>query len=529
MVSTRGAFAPVLHGHLPHIPATDRHLHEFTSHTLMPLLQVLHQLNDENVPYALNISLSPTLIEQLKHEATAKAFNAYIDSQIVAARHDQEFFQSHRLVGSRHEEQSGDPHLAYLAEQHLASFETIKADFNERFNQDIVGAFRQLQDADKIEIIASPITHAYLPLLKSDHSIIRQVHLGIAHYQRTFDRQPSGMWLPELGYRPGLETILADEGIKFFLCESHTLTGGAPVGVAAGDSRGTNSIVKQRYALAAREVQPVRDATTMGPYWADEQGNVAVIARDNRSTMQVWGELGYPGDVDYLEIQRRAGTSNLPYWRITDHNVALPDKDEYHPEWARYKVEQHAEHFAHLIGDMVREYQAESGQPGLIAPVFDMRLLGQWWHEGVSWLAQTYRHLATASQIELTTISRYLAAHAPADHILLSEGSWGTGGHHFLLDNPQTQWLWSSIHAAEERIARIDRANLTDNQRAVFNQAIRQLLLLQSSDWATMMTTRQAATYATGQFKSQYRKLNSLLETVDGNPHKQRLTEQRSL
>ena len=522
MVTTHGAFAPILHGHLPYIPADDRHLHEFTSRTLIPLLQVLYQLQDENVPFALTISLSPPLIEQLNDKAAPAAFHAYIDSQIAAARHDHKFFQSHRLIGSHNEQEPGDPHMAYLAEQHLATFENIKADFNARFNQDIVGAFRQLQDANRIEIIASPITHAYLPLLKTDTSVIRQIRLGIAHYQKTFDRQPTGMWLPELGYRPGLETFLADEGITAFVCESHTLTGGAPVGVAAGDNRGTNSIIKHRYALPEHQHQPVRNTSTMQPYWADDTARIATIARDNRSTMQVWGEtLGYPGDVDYLEMQRRSGTSNLPYWRITGHNINLPTKDAYHPEWARYKVEQHAEHFAHLIGDMVREYQAESGQPGLIAPAFDMRLLGQWWQEGIAWLAQTCRHLANGSQIELTTISRHVAAHPPTEHIQLTEGSWGTGGHHFLVDNPATRWLWSSIHEAEQRIAHIDRANLTDNERGVFNQAIRQLLLLQSSDWETMITTHQAATYATCQFRSQHKKLNQLLEVLDGSQRNQ--------
>jgi 1,4-alpha-glucan branching enzyme len=324
------------------------------------------------------------------------------------------------------------------------------------------------------------------------------------------------MWLPELGYRPGLETLLADEGIKVFVCESHLLTGGPPVGVAAGDSRGPNSAVKRRYALVQKQSAPVRETSTMQPYWAGNTERITTIARDNRSTMQVWGEaLGYPGDVDYRESRRQSGTSGLPYWRITGHNIGLPDKDDYHPEWARYKVEQHAEHFAHLIGDMIRGYHAETGLSGLIAPVFDMQLFGHWWFEGIDWLEQTCRHLANTSQIELTTISHYVTVQRPTDRVQLLEGSWGTGGDHFLVDNPQTHWLWTRLHAAEDRIEQIATKQFSDLQFDIFNQAVRQLLLLQGSDWATMITTRQADTYAIQQFNVHYERFEHLMTALE--------------
>ena len=515
-MSARGTFIPVLHGHLPYLSHADHHLHEFTSNTLIPLLQALYRLQDENVPYALTISLSPLLIEQLNDLSASVAFNSFLDEQISISRQDYEFFQHNRLAIRDQEHEVNDHHLAYLAERHAARFESIKTDFNERFNRDIVGAFRQLQEANLIEMIASPISHAYLPLLKHDSSIARQVRMAVSHYQRIFDRRPTGMWLPELGYRPGLETLLADEGIKVFPCESHLLTGGPPVGMAAGEDRGPNSAVKRRFALAQRQIAPVRNTTTMQPYWADKNKCIATIARDNRSTMQVWGEaMGYPGDVDYREAQRRSGSSGLPYWRITGHDIGPDDKDDYHPEWGRYKVEQHAEHFAHLIGDMIRGYYAEAGQPGLIAPMFDMQLFGHWWFEGVDWLEQTCRHLANTPQIELNTMSQFVTAHPPTDSVELLEGSWGHGGNHFLVDNPETHWLWQRVQGAEDRIQQIFTKTLSENQLNIFNQAVRQLLLLQSSNWATMIASGQTDTYMIQQFNVHYERFVQLINTLD--------------
>lgn len=515
-MSARGAFTLILHGHLPYVPYVQVRLHEFTSNTLIPLLQMLDKLNEDRVAFLLTISLSPLLIEQLNRPTTPAGLNAYLDERIAAARHDRDFFNRNRLTARDGGHETADPHLAYLAEWHATRLESIKTAFNERFGHDIVGAFRDFQETGLIELIASPVTHAYLPLLKQDTSITRQVRLGIEHYQQVFDRQPTGMWLPELGYRPGLEALLANEDIRVFVCESHTLTGGPPTGVAAGDSRGPYGDVRRRFALVQQASAPTRDTSTLQPYWADTAGRIATIARDDRTTMQVWGEaVGYPGDVDYCESQRRSGTSGLPYWRITGHGIDLSEKDYYHPEWAGYKVDQHAEHFAHLVGDMTRGYHAATGLAGVIAPVFDMRLFGHWWLEGIDWLAQTFRHLANTPQIELTTISRYIDDHPPAAHVDLDEGSWGIGGRHFLVDNPKTGWLWARLDAAEDRLAQVSHEQLSGEQREVFDQAVRQLLLLQASDWATMITTGQAETYAIHQFNVHDVALDRLMSTLE--------------
>ena len=51
----------------------------------------------------------------------------------------------------------------------------------------------------------------------------------------------------------------------------------------------------------------------------------------------------------------------MPYWRVTGEKVDPINRDAYHPDWAAYKIEQHAEHFAHLGDNQLRRYNHGSG------------------------------------------------------------------------------------------------------------------------------------------------------------------------
>ena len=528
-MSTNGAFSFVIYGHLPYVSNTAIWLAEYAGETLVPLLYSLHRLKDENVEAALTIGLSPALVEQLAKPEFPDSLNDYFDSKIAAAQHDIRLFKENRLSTSPTDEGPGDPHLRYLAEWYATWFERIKKTFNERFEQDLIGAFRQLQDAGIIEIMTGAATDAYLPLLSNEKSVERQVKVAVESYERVFNRVPTSMWLPELGYRPGIENVLADAGIKTFVTESHLLTGGPTVGVAAGEVLGPYNAPQKRFVLPYTGPAPVRDTSTHLPYYVGEQSQTVVVARDNRSTMQVWGApLGYHGDIDYRARARRSGTSGLRYWRLTGPGADIAELDYYHPDWAAYKVEQHAEHFAHLIGDMIRDYHNETGQFGLIAPAFDMRLFGQWWFEANRWLGQTLQHLANTPEIELVTLTQYITEHPPQSHVNLDEGSWGSGGKHFLLNNPDTRWMWDPIHKAEEQVAQFEPAGA--EQEMVFEQAVRELLLLQSSDWPVMISTEQAPHHASHLFQLHHERFNRLMDSLEsGAPDVQAAERYRQL
>ena len=183
---------------------------------------------------------------------------------------------------------------------------------------------------------------------------------------------------------------------------------------------------------------------------------VSVLGRNTRSNLQVWSIAhGYPGDFDYRELERRDGLSGLRYWRVTGARIDLTAKDWYHPDWAEGKISIHADHFARIVEDVLREYHERTGQYGVLATICDASLFGTWWFEGVRWLGEVLARLARSETVELCTADAYVEANPPAESIALPESSWGMGGKHFTWDNVDTDWMWPIVHAAEARLERL--------------------------------------------------------------------------
>lgn len=589
-MSAIGAFTFVLHSHLPYArlagrwPHGEEWIHEAASETYIPLLNALYDLRDEGVRYRITIGLTPVLSEQLADADVVAHLDEYLEDKIARARQDVLRFRGEEepLGVPREEAEEGElppvdragasealarsdavldaadtpPEIAppkekpwwvgnkqleALAQFYVGYYETIKDSFDRRYNRDLLGAFKRLQDAGYVEIITCAATHGYLPLLGTDSAIRGQLKAGISSYRRFFNRTPRAIWLPECAYRPayydedgrvrpGIEYFLAEQGIRLFFSETHLITGGAPVGVAAGEAIGPYGEIKRRYLIPmASAPMPSEPLTTFRAYYvsdttaglsADQHSGVAVIGRNDETGQRVWSAAwGYPGDFDYREFHRKDGISGLQYWRVTGEKVDLGNKDLYHPDWAAHKVRMHAQDFVALV-ERILQAQHDHGQGyGIIASNYDTELFGHWWFEGVDWLKAVLRGLAASDRVELVTASQYVEEHPPQKVAHIPEGSWGAGGTHFTWDNNDTHWMWAPIHDAERQMqALADRHkdNWDDELvRGVLNQAARELLLLESSDWPFLVTTGQARQYAVQRFSQHLERFLDLANSVE--------------
>jgi 1,4-alpha-glucan branching enzyme len=517
-----GAFTFVLHSHIPYTrragrwPHGEEWLHEATAETYIPLLNELNQLMEEGIPVRLTLGLTPILLEQLADEDVQRNFSSYLEGKIIAADGDIPRF-----------EDSGETHFAQLAKYYRDWYIEIRRSFVEKYEGNIVPAFRKLQDAGLIEVITCAATHGYLPLLSQDESIHLQLKVAVESYQRHMGRAPQAIWLPECAYRPGyitkdghtregIEVFLGKVDLKLFFAETHMIEGGRPVGVAAGEAIGPYGAVTRRYLVPVSDSAPGIQATTYKPYFVS-QPDVAVIGRNNQIGLQVWSaNQGYPGDHDYRDFHKKDGASGMQYWRVTGANVDLVEKDAYHPEWAQFKVEQHAEHFTRLVEGLLTDYHEKTNDFSIVSANYDTELFGHWWFEGVAWIASVLKKLALSEVVELTTASEFLDKHSPEIVLNLPEGSWGAGGAHFVWDNTDTRWMWPIIHQAEERMKQMvnEHVNADASIAMILNQAARELLLLQSSDWPFLVTTGQAKEYAIQRFEQHVERFNALYEML---------------
>ena len=527
-----GAFTFVLHTHLPYVrkagrwPHGEEMLHEAIAETYVPLLKALWELREEGVSFHITIGITPILMEQLADEDIKRHFVTYLEERIQLAEEDCKLHLNR-----------GEERIANLAAFYRDWYADVLASFD-RFGRDILGAFRQLQDEGYVEVLTSAATHGYLPLLEQDSSIYGQLKVGVETYIRHMGRPPRGIWLPECGYRPGymrectgtaspggmaapcpyykpgIEEFLADLNLLFFFTDTHVIKGGRMVGKVAGDVVGPyGAVPRRRLVIKTDELPTVTKGTTFRPYYV-QAARVAVFGRDEGTGLQVWSAShGYPGDFLYREFHRKDEHSGLKYWRVTGAQVDLGQKDLYDPRRALEQVGLHVDHFCDLVHRRLREFHENTGQYGIIVSAYDTELFGHWWFEGIVWLQGVLRKLAWSPDVELTTAYEYLEKHPPTEAISLPESSWGLGGGHWTWLNPDTEWMWPLIHSAERTMEELVELypDAQGRMRDVLNQAARELLLLQASDWPFLISTGQARDYAQGRFQQHLARFNHLV------------------
>ncbi len=126
---------------------------------------------------------------------------------------------------------------------------------------------------------------------------------------------------------------------------------------------------------------------------------------------------------------------------------------------------------------------------GLAVCAFDTELLGHWWHEGPLWL-EAVLDAAAREGLEIAGLDDALAdadPAAPLDSHRDDATTWGT---------PRDLATWSAPPATEFAwAARTAELRVAAAGAAVSDRALRELLALQSSDWAFLQTRAMAGEY----------------------------------
>jgi 1,4-alpha-glucan branching enzyme len=217
----------------------------------------------------------------------------------------------------------------------------------------------------------------------------------------------------------------------------------------------------------------------------------------------VWSRAqGYPGDEWYLEFHKIRWPDGLRLWRVTGPRVDLGDKRQYDPQAAQRAARSHAQHFASVLQETAANRAKGKIKDAVVTAPFDAELFGHWWFEGVDFLANVYRQLAS-NGVRPVTAREHVATHGRrAPVIQLTAGSWGKDGDFSYWLNDQTLWTWKRLWALEEAYWTVARAALHGGpkQQAVLAQATRSMLLAQGSDWQFIISAGEAADYANQRF-----------------------------
>ena len=369
----------VLHTHLPYVHHPDFEdfleedwLFEAMMETYLPLLFVMQDLRRDDIPFKLSFSVTPPLIHMLRTDGLMRKFRSYLDKRLD-------------LTALELKRQATDT-LRSKSAQHYNDRLAQMREFFEEQQGDLLAAFRELQDAGYLDLLASSATHAFLPLLADEGTVRTQVELGVALHKEVFGVKPRGFWLPECAYRPGLDKILHEAGIDYTILDGHGLTGAQPT-------------------PTAETFQPIRLPS-----------GLAAFGRDSECSRQVWSSVvGYPGDPAYRELYRDIGFDadyryirpflkpdgvrrnvGLKYHCITG-DVPLHEKELYDPEEARQRAAVHAGNFLFNRSEQVKHQVETMAQELVILAPFDTELFGHWWYEGPWFLEALFRQAAEES------------------------------------------------------------------------------------------------------------------------------------
>src|SRR5207245_2295727 len=219
-----GQLALILYAHLPFVRHPEHEhfleedwLFEAITETYIPLLQMMQRLVNDNVPFKLTMSLTPTLCAMLQDQLLRERYVRHLDLLIDLAARERKRNQSH-------------PELAELSQFYFELFTASRRFFVDEWKCDLLRAFQQLREIGVLEVIGCAATHGLLPLIQrqSNTAARAQVLIGRDAYVDLFGAEPSGFWLPECAYAPGLEAILQEANIRWFVLDAHGLLFGKP-------------------------------------------------------------------------------------------------------------------------------------------------------------------------------------------------------------------------------------------------------------------------------------------------------------
>jgi 1,4-alpha-glucan branching enzyme len=436
-----GELAIVLHTHMPYVegfgswPFGEEWLWEAIAGCYLPLLDLL----DRGAP--VTVSLTPVLCDQLEAPGLADRFRSFL----VDIRRE-----THRIDAAAMRA-AGEPALARELDRSAGDYESALAGFEE-IGGDLLGRLGAHASW------TSSATHAVLPLCATDAGARLQIAAGIAAHRARFGAWGGGFWLPECAYAPWLDDLLAAAGVRA-TCVDLT------------DHFGHGSPDHLRPVLS-----------TAG----------SLLVPIDRATVElVWHDDGYPADGGYRDHHHLTACHHRPW---------ANDGGPYDHDRALALTRTHAGDFVRRTLDRLRP------AGGLVVCAMDTEFLGHWWYEGVAWLEAVIGE-AGRQGLRLVRLDDALAVDAgagrhatpgehsgPAGHepVEIAAGglgvsSWGAGRDLSTWDNPAVAGMAFAARDAELRVL--------SRGRAAGGLAVRELLALQASDWAFLMTRATAGDY----------------------------------
>jgi len=463
---------------------------EMISETLIPLLDVLNRLENDHVHFRLGLAITPILYHMLGDEHLQRKYLFYVDKQIEFGRQELE-------------RTAGNTELNRLAQFYYNEIVDRRIAFTERYEKNLLKAFDFFRRKGKVEILASCATHAFLPFISHNHeSMQAQIETPIANYRRRLG-SPQGFWLPALGWTSALEPYLKAYNYTYTIVDSHGLLFGSPAPekgcfYPVRTPEGTYILARDLYAV--REMEKI----------ADDK----VYRNNNR-------DVGYelPSDVvgAFLSAEGERRRTGYKYWARSGNDQG----SVYNQNAAADRITDYSRTF--LESTITRLEEASKHMNEIPVSLFTQScdFFGRYWHEGMQFIEKLFRMAAGYRNVKFVCPSEYIFKQ-DLSSIQVTEPVFSSGGENGYAEKwlgVSNDWIYRHLYRAMERMTELAERFPDDTglKERALNQAAREILLAQNSDWPALLSGQDSTEFARNQAENALRNFTTIYEALGSN------------
>ena len=506
-MEARYAISLVLEAHLPFVREFNKEddlsianeeirFFEYITETLLPLLEVLDRLENDHIPFRFALAMSPVLCYMLGDEYFLNKYLAYLDKQIEFGEQEME-------------RTAGQEELYKLTQHYYNQLVDRRIVFAVRYEKNLLKVFDYYRRRGKIEILASCATHAFLPFISnSPESIQAQMEIPISGYRKLFGSCPQGFWLPALGWTPAVETYFRAYNFSYTIVDSHGLLSGNPApekGCFYPVKTPKGIFVLGRDFYAMREIEKL--------------ANDEVYRSNDR-------DAGYelPPEMVSQFLSPEGERRRTGYKYHARQTAGLNSDDEnavYDLKAAFNKADEHARLFLEKTIIRLEEASKHMEEAPICVCALNADNFGRCWYEGPHFLETLFRMACGYRDFLFTTPSEYIYKQDIASIQVVSPefSSSGINGYGETWLDVSNDWIYRHLARSMERMTELAERFPDDTglKERALNQAAREILLAQSSDWPSMLYTQDSTEYARFHAENALRNFTTIYEALGSN------------
>ncbi|MDR2807846.1 MAG: DUF1957 domain-containing protein [Spirochaetaceae bacterium] len=484
----RYTFSLILNAHTPFIrhPEIDHTMEEqwffeSISETYLPLLELFSRLDTDHVPFRLGLVLSPTFCHVSQDELLIKRYLEYVDRQIEFGQAEQSRAQ-------------GDPERQRLAKVFCDTFVERKARFIDQYDKKILEAFKYYQRKGSIELLLTTATNAFLPFYTANpESIQAQFETAIINFRSIFGRYPQGFFLPEMGWTPSVDSYLRAYHFAYTIVDTHGLILGNPPA-----QKGIFYPIKTPLGIFV-----------LGRNFNMPEFSRHTVYRDHSC------DVGFELPADLVSSFQTSDGARVP----TGYRYYNKAQYLYDPYAAAQQAAADAHEFLAMRLDEFQKIRKNMEEDVLDLYVLNADQFGRFWSEGIYFLEALFREIARYSYIATPAEYLYNQNIARFQTMVPEFSSWGSNGYAETWLDSSNDWIYRHLLQATIRMTELAERfpNAVGIKERTLNQAAREILLAQSSDWTKMLHRQEYTDYARKQVTGSLRNFTTIYEALGGS------------